>query len=85
MSYLAKAGQSLRIVTTNAEESAEVGVANLEQNRAKDRVICKVSQEYMLICFLMTSGTCQNVNASFHIELSTHPSEAEIKEDERRN
>lgn len=36
MSYLAKAGQSLRIITTNAEESAEVGVANLEQNRAKD-------------------------------------------------
>ena len=32
---------------------------------------------------LLTSGNGQNVNASIHIELSTHASEAETKKDGR--
>lgn len=75
--------QSLRIVTTNDEESAEVEVAVLEHNKVKDRIICNVNQKCMFRCFMLTSGNGQNVNESSHIELSTHPSQAEIKNDIR--
>ena len=75
--------QSSRIVTTNVEESAEVEVAVLEQNKAKDRIIRNVNQECMFRCTLLTSGNGQNVNAIDHIELSTRASEAEIKKDGR--
>ena len=64
--------QSSRIVTTNAEESAEVEVAVLKQNKVKDRIIRNVNQECMSRCFFLTSGNGQNVNAIDHIELSTY-------------
>ena len=83
MTYPARPRQSSRIVTTNVEESAEVEVAVLEQNKAKDRIIRNVNQECMFRCTLLTSGDGQNVNAIDHIELSTRASEAEIKKDGR--
>ena len=83
MTYPARPRQSYRIVTTNVEESAEVEVAVLEQNKAKDRIIRNVNQECMFRCTLLTSGDGQNVNAIDHIELSTRASEAEIKKDGR--
>ena len=83
MTYPARPRQSSRIVTTNVEESAEVEVAVLAQNKAKDRIIRNVNQECMFRCTLLTSGNGQNVNASAHIELSTRASEAEIKKDGR--
>ena len=83
MTYPARPRQSYRIVTTNVEESAEVEVAVLEQNKAKDRIIRNVNQECMFRCTLLTSGNGQNVNAIAHIELSTYVSEAEIKKDGR--
>ena len=83
MSYPVRPRQSLKIVPTNAEESAEVEVAVLEQNKAKDRIIRNVNQECMFRCTLLTSGNGQNVNAVDHIELSTRASEAEIKKDGR--
>ena len=83
MTYPVRPRQSSRIVTTNVEESAEVEVAVLEQNKAKDRIIRNVNQECMFRCTLLTSGDGQNVNAIDHIELSTRASEAEIKKDGR--
>ena len=85
MTYPVRPRQSYRIVTTNVEESAEVEVAVLEQDKAKDRIIRNVNQECMFRCTLLTSGNGQNVNAIDHIELSTYVSEAEIKKDGRRN
>ena len=83
MAYPVRPRQSYRIVTTNVEESAEVEVAVLVQDKAKDRIIRKVNQECMFRCTLLTSGNGQNVNAIDHIELSTRASEAEIKKDGR--
>ena len=83
MAYPVRPRQSSRIVTTNVEESAEVEVAVLEQNKAKDRIIRNVNQECMFRCTLLTSGNGQNVNAIDHIELSTYASEAEVKKDGR--
>ena len=83
MAYPARPRQSYRIVTTNVEESAEVEVAVLEQDKAKDRIIRNVNQECMFRCTLLTSGNGQNVNAIDHIELNRYPSEAEIKKDGR--
>ena len=83
MTYPARPRQSSRIVTTNVEESAEVEVAVLAQNKAKDRIIRNVNQECMFRCALLTSGNGQNVNAIDHIELSPQSSEAEIKKDGR--
>ena len=83
MAYPVRPRQSSRIVTTNVEESAEVEVAVLAQNKAKDRIIRNVNQECMFRCTLLTSGNGQNVNASAHTELSTQSSEAEIKKDGR--
>ena len=83
MTYPARPRQSYRIVTTNVEESAEVEVAVLAQNKAKDRIIRNVNQECMFRCTLLTSGNGQNVKAIDHIELSTRASEAEIKKDRR--
>ena len=83
MIYPARPRQSYRIVTTNVEESAEVEVAVLVQDKAKDRIIRNVNQECMFRCTLLTSGDGQNVNAIDHIELSTRASEAEIKKDGR--
>ena len=79
MTYPVRSRQSYRIVTTNVEESAEVEVAVLAQNKAKDRIIRNVNQECMFRCTLLTSGNGQNVNAIDHIELNRYPSEAEIK------
>ena len=83
MTYPARPRQSYRIVTTNVEESAEVEVAVLAQNKAKGRIIRNVNQECMFRCFLLTRGNGQNVNAIDHIELNRYPSEAEIKKDGR--
>ena len=83
MTYPVRPRQSYRIVTTNVEESAEVEVAVLAQDKAKDRIIRNVNQECMFRCTLLTSGNGQNVNAIDHIELSMRPSEAEIKKDGR--
>ena len=83
MAYPVRPRQSSRIVTTNVEESAEVEVAVLAQNKAKDRIIRNVNQECMFRCTLLTSGNGQNVNAVDHIELSTRASKAEIKKDGR--
>ena len=83
MAYPVRSRQSSRIVTTNVEESAEVEVAVLGQNKAKDRIIRNVNQECMFRCTLLTSGNGQNVNAIDHIELSTYASEAEVKKDGR--
>ena len=83
MAYPVRPRQSYRIVTTNVEESAEVEVAVLVQDKAKDRIIRNVNQECMFRCTLLTSGNGQNVNAIDHIELSTRASEAEIKKDGR--
>ena len=83
MTYPARPRQSSRIVTTNVEESAEVEVAVLAQDKAQDRIIRNVNQECMFRCTLLTSGNGQNVNAIDHIELSTRASEAEIKKDGR--
>ncbi len=80
MSYLVSPRQSFWKITTNAEESSEVEVAVLEQSMAKDRItlIKNVCSDVLL-----TSGNGQNVNASVHIELSTHLLEAEMKKDGR--
>ena len=83
MTYPARPRQSYRIVTTNVEESAEVEVAVLAQDKAQDRIIRNVNQECMFRCTLLTSGNGQNVNAIDHIELNRYPSEAEIKKDGR--
>ena len=83
MTYPARPWQSSRIVTTNVEESAEVEVAVLAQDKAQDRIIRNVNQECMFRCTLLTSGNGQNVNAIDHIELSMRASEAEIKKDGR--
>ena len=83
MAYPVRSRQSSRIVTTNVEESAEVEVAVLAQDKAQDRIIRNVNQECMFRCTLLTSGNGQNVNASAHTELSTQSSEAEIKKDGR--
>ena len=83
MAYPARPRQSYRIVTTNVEESAEVEVAVLAQDKAQDRIIRNVNQECMFRCTLLTSGNGQNVNAIDHIELNRYPSEAEIKKDGR--
>ena len=83
MTYPVRPRQSYRIVTTNVEESAEVEVAVLAQDKAQDRIIRNVNQECMFRCTLLTSGNGQNVNASAHTELSTQSSEAEIKKDGR--
>ena len=83
MTYPVRPRQSYRIVTTNVEESAEVEVAVLAQDKAKDRIIRNVNQECMFRCTLLTSGNGQNVNAIDHIELSMRASEAEIKKDGR--
>ena len=83
MAYPVRSRQSSRIVTTNVEESAEVEVAVLAQNKAKDRIIRNVNQECMFRCTLLTRGNGQNVNAIDLIELSTRASEAEIKKDGR--
>ena len=48
MAYPVRPRQSSRIVTTNVEESAEVEVAVLAQNKAKDRIIRNVNQELLL-------------------------------------
>ena len=42
MTYPLKPRQSSKIATTNVEESEEVEVAVLTQNKAKDRIICNV-------------------------------------------
>lgn len=42
MTYPLKPRHSSRIATTNVEESAEVEVAVLTQNKATDRIICNV-------------------------------------------
>ena len=47
----------------NAEESAEVEVAVLAQNSAKDRIIRNVNQECMFRYPLLTRDNGQNVNA----------------------
>ena len=50
MTYPVRPRQSYRIVTTNVEESAEVEVAVLVQDKAKDRIIRNVNQECMFRC-----------------------------------
>ena len=45
MTYPARPRQSARIVTTNAEESAEAEVADRATVKAKGRIICNVNQE----------------------------------------
>ena len=77
MAYPVRPRQSTRIVTANVEESAEVKVAILEQNRAKNRIVRNDNHECMFRYFLLTSGNGQNVNAIDHIELSTRVLEAE--------
>ena len=83
MAYPVRPRQSARIVTTNAEESAEAEVAALVQSMAKGRIICNVNQECMFRCELLTSGNGRNVNDAAHTELSINLSEAEIKKDGR--
>ena len=43
MTYPARPRQSARIVTTNAEESAEAEVADRETVKVKGRIICNVN------------------------------------------
>lgn len=45
MAYPVRSRQSARIVTTNAEKSAEAEVADRETVKAKGRIICNVNQE----------------------------------------
>ena len=47
MAYPARPRQSARIVTTNAEESAEAEVADHVLVKAKGRIICNVNQKCM--------------------------------------
>ena len=47
MAYPVRPRQSARIVTTNAEESAEAEVADHALVKAKGRIICNVNQECM--------------------------------------
>lgn len=47
MAYPVRPRQSARIVTTNAEESAEAEVADRGTVKAKGRIICNVNQECM--------------------------------------
>lgn len=70
MSYPAKPRQSGRIVTTNAEGSAEAEVADYVSVGAKGRIICNVNQECMFRFELLTSGNIRNVNEDAHAELS---------------
>lgn len=70
MGYPVRPRQSWGIVTKNAEESAEVVVAVLVQDKAKGRIICNVNQECMFRCELLTSGTVRNVNEGIHKEVS---------------
>lgn len=79
MTYPVRPRQSFGTVTTNAEESAEVEVAVLEQDKAKDRIICNVNRECMSRGELLRSGTVRNVNEDIHKEVSINPSGAEIK------
>ena len=45
MAYPARPRQSSRIVTTNAEESAEVEVADCETVKVKDRIVHLLNAE----------------------------------------
>ena len=83
MAYPVRPRQSTRIVTTNAEESAEVEVALLEQDKAKYQIIRNDNQECMFRFFLLTSGNGQNVNAIDYIELSMRAAEAEVQKEGR--
>ena len=83
MAYPVRLGSPLRIVTTSTEESAEVEVAVLVQDKAKDRIIRNVNQECMFRCTLLTSGNGQNVNAIDYIELSMRAAEAEVQKEGR--
>ena len=47
MAYPVRSRQSVRIVTTNVEKSAEAEVAAHELVKAKGRIICNVNQECM--------------------------------------
>ena len=47
MAYPVRSRQSVRIVTTNVEKSAEAEVADHELVKAKGRIICNVNQECM--------------------------------------
>ena len=47
MAYPVRSRQSVRIVTTNVEKSAEAEVADHELVNAKGRIICNVNQECM--------------------------------------
>ena len=83
MAYPVRHRQSTRIVTTNAEESAEVKVAVLVQNKAKNRIIRNDNQECMFRYFLLLRGNGQNINPINHIELSMRAAEAEVQKEGR--
>ena len=84
MTYSLRPRQSSRIVTMNAEESAEFEVVVLALNRAKYEIIRNDNQECMSDVFCADECNGQNVNAIDHVELSTQSLEAEIKKEGRK-
>ena len=64
MAYPARPRQSARIVTTNAEESAEAEVADRETVKAKVRIVhCHIEQTMYQTPFVVR---CPNRNSLFN-------------------
>ena len=59
-----------RIVTTNAEKSAEVEVAVLVQGKAKGRMACNIVRRCMFRYELLTRCTGRNVDDATTVEIS---------------
>ena len=84
MAYPARPRQSARIVTTNAEESAEAEVADRETVKAKGRIICNVNQECMFrMNYRPHSQSRAYLSRDYEKKCRYNQSEAEIKKDGR--
>lgn len=83
MIYPARSRQSTRIVTTNAEKSAEAKVTDRETVKAKGRIICNVNQECMFRLSSRRAEEAKRIRAETAKEIERNQSEAEIKKDGR--
>ena len=83
MAYPVRPRQSARIVTTNAEESAEAEVADHELVKAKGRIICNVNQECMFRLNIRQVVRVERISAETKKKSRVNQSEAEIKKDGR--
>lgn len=83
MIYPARSRQSSRIVTTNAEKSAEAEVADRATVKGKGQIICNVNQECMFRLSSRRAEEAKRIRAETAKEIERNQSEAEIKKDGR--